>query len=231
EFTVLLVEGARADALRPELQQKMSELDASAGDITVTTTNNEGTSNDLTVTISSENTTDLQTGAKRIEAELETIPGLSDISSNLEEQRKLLRVNVDKKKAASLGFTQAEVGQAVSSALRGTPVGLVTIEGEQRNIIVRGEEADDPSPSDIGNIELPISQLQQQRAQEKASDDLADKQQAPADEQQGQAEQAAADQKAQLREQRTELQNNRADTLDQLSRTRRQLADSRTQLA
>ena len=59
EFTVLLVEGARADALRPQLQQKMTELGASAGEITVTMTNNEGTSNDLTVTISSENTTDL----------------------------------------------------------------------------------------------------------------------------------------------------------------------------
>ena len=231
EFTVLLIEGVRADALRPQLQQKMTELGASAGEITVTMTNNEGTSNDLTVTVSSENTTDLQVGAKRIQAELETIPGLAEIGSNLEEQRKLLRVNVDKKKAASLGFTQAEVGQAVSSALRGTPVGSVTIAGEQRDIVVRGQEADDPSPADIGNMELPVSQLQQQKAQEKASDELADKQQALADEQQRQAEQATADQKARLREQRTELQNNRADTLDELSRTRSQLADSRRQLA
>lgn len=231
EFTVLLVEGVRADALRPQLQQKMTELGTSAGEITVTMTNNEGTSNDLTITVSSENTTDLQAGAKLIEQELETIPGLTDIRSNVEEQRKLLRVNVNKEKAASLGFTQAEVGQAVSSALRGTPVGSVTIAGEQRDIVVRGQEADDPSPADIGNIELPVSQLQQQKAQEKASDELADKQQALADEQQRQAEQATADQKAQLREQRTELQNNRADTLDELSRTRSQLADSRRQLA
>src|SRR4029453_6570608 len=230
EFTVLLVEGARADALRPQLQQKMTELDASAGEITVTMTNNEGTSNDLTITVSSENTKNLQTGAKLIKQELETIPGLTDIRSNLEEQRKLLRVNVNKKKAASLGFTQADVGQAVSSALRGTPVGSVTIEGEQRDIIVRGKKADDPSPSDIGNIELPVSQLQQQKAQDKASDKLADKQQALADEQQRQAEQATADQKAQLRKQRTELRNNRSDTLDELRKTRRQLAESRRQL-
>jgi multidrug efflux pump subunit AcrB len=231
EFTVLLVKGARADALRPQLQQQMAELDESAGEVTVTMTNNEGTTNDLTVTVSSENTTNLQTGAKRIEQELETIPGLGDITSNLEEQRKVLRVNVDKKKAASLGFTQAEVGQAVSSALRGTPVGSVTIEGEQRDIVVRGEAADNPTPSDVGNLELPVSQLQQQKAQDKAADELADKQQALADEQQRQAEQATADQKAQLREQRTDLQNNRSDTIDELSRTRRQLADSRRQLA
>jgi multidrug efflux pump subunit AcrB len=231
EFTVLLVQGARADALRPQLQQKMAELDASAGDITVTMTNNEGTTSDLTVTVSSENTKDLQTGATRIEQELETVSGLTDMSSNLEEQRKVLRVSVDKKKAASLGFTQGEVGQAVSSALRGTRVGSVTLSGEQRDIFVRSQEADEPTPTDIGNLELPVSQLQQQKAQDKAADELADKQQALADEQQRQAEQATADQKAELREQRRNLQNNRSDTLDELSKTRRQLADSRRQLA
>jgi multidrug efflux pump subunit AcrB len=230
EFTVLLVQGARADALRPQLQQKMAELDASAGDITVTMTNNEGTTSDLTVTVSSENTKDLQTGATRIEQELETVSGLTDMSSNLEEQRKVLRVSVDKKKAASLGFTQGEVGQAVSSALRGTRVGSVTLSGEQRDIFVRSQEADEPTPTDIGNLELPVSQLQQQKAQDKAADELADKQQALADEQQRQAEQATADQKAELREQRRNLQNNRSDTLDELSKTRRQLADSRRQL-
>ena len=209
----------------------MAELDASAGDITVTMTNNEGTTSDLTVTVSSENTKDLQTGATRIEQELETVPGLTDMSSNLEEQRKVLRVSVDKKKAASLGFTQGEVGQAVSSALRGTRVGSVTLSGEQRDIFVRSQEADEPSPTDIGNLELPVSQLQQQKAQDKAADELADKQQALADEQQRQAEQATADQKAELREQRRNLQNNRSDTLDELSKTRRQLADSRRQLA
>jgi multidrug efflux pump subunit AcrB len=231
EFTVLLVEGARADAVRPQLQQQMVELGAAAGEITVTTTNNESTTNDLTVTVSSDNTRNLQTGAQQIEQELETIPGLTDIRSNLEEQRKLLRVNVDKKKAASLGFTQGEVGQAVSSALRGTQVGSVALAGEQRDIFVRSQAADEPSPSDIGNLELPVSQLQQQKAQDKAADELADKQKALADEQERQAEQATADQKAELREQRTKLEDNRSDTLDELSKTRRQLADSRRQLA
>src|SRR5215207_1537474 len=231
EFTVLLVEGARADAVRPQLQQQMVELGAAAGEITVTTTNNESTTNDLTVTVSSENTRNQQTGAQQIEQELGTIPGLTDIRSNLEEQRKLLRVNVDKKEAASLGFTQGEVGQAVSSALRGTQVGSVTLAGEQRDIFVRSQAADEPSPSDIGNLELPVSQLQQQKAQDKAADELADKQKALADEQERQAEQATADQKAELREQRTKLEDNRSDTLDELSKTRRQLADSRRQLA
>jgi HAE1 family hydrophobic/amphiphilic exporter-1 len=197
----------------------------------VTSTNNESTTNDLTVTVSSENSTSLETGAKRVQQELAGIPGLTNIQSNLEEQRKVLKVNLDRKKAASLGFTQGDVGQAISSALRGTRVGSVTLAGEQRDIFVRGEAADEPSPSDIGNLELPVSQLQQQKAQKKASDELADKQQALADEQERQAEKATADQKAELRKQRRKLEDNRSDTRNELSKTRRQLADSRSQLA
>ncbi|HEY6812077.1 MAG TPA: efflux RND transporter permease subunit, partial [Propionibacteriaceae bacterium] len=103
--------------------------------------------------------------------------------------------------------------------------------GEQRDIFVRGQAANEPSPSDIRNLELPVSQLQQQKAQKKASDKLADKQKALADQQQRQADQATADQKAELRKQRTKLENNRSDTLNELSKTRHQLQDSRRQLA
>ena len=231
EFTVLLAEGARAETLRPQLQQEMAELAQSAGDITVTSTNNESTTNDLTVTVSSENATSLETGAKRVQQELKGIPGLTNIRTNLEEQRKVLKVNLDRKKAASLGFTQGDVGQAISSALRGTQVGSVTLAGEQREIFVRGQAADAPSPSDIGNLELPASQLQQQKAQKKASDKLADKQKAFADEQQRMADDATGDQKDELRNQRSKLEQNRSDTQDQLRQTRRQLANTRQQLA
>jgi len=230
EFTVLLADGVRAETVRPQLQQEMAELAESAGEITVTTTNNESSTNDLTVTVSSENSTSLETGAQRVEQELEGIAGLSNIRSNLEEQRKVLKVTLNKKKAASLGFTQGDVGQAVSSALRGTRVGSVTLEGDQRDIFVRSQDADEPNPSDIGNLELPVSQLQQQKAQEKASDKLADKQKAFSDEQQRIADDATSDQKDELRKQRAKLEQNRDDTLDQLSTTRRQLADTRRQL-
>jgi multidrug efflux pump subunit AcrB len=231
EFTVLLVDGARADTLRPQLQQQMAELDESAGEVTVTTTNNESTTNDLTVTVSSENTVSLQNGATRIEQELETIAGLTNIRSNLEEQRKVLKVTSDKKKAASLGFTQGDIGQAISNALRGTRVGSVTLAGEQRDIFVHSQAADEASPSDIGNVELPVSQLQQQNAQKKASDKLADKQKAFTDEQQRIADDATSDQSDELLKQQSELAQSRSDSLDELRKTRRQLEVTQEELA
>jgi multidrug efflux pump subunit AcrB len=231
EFTVLLAEDAKADTVRPQLEQQMAELDESAGEITVTTTNNQSTTNDLTVTVKSENTASLQIGAKRVERELDAISGLTNVRTNLEEQRKLLKVTLDKKKAASLGFTQGDVGQAISNALRGTRVGSVTLAGEQRDIFVHSQAADEPSPADIGNLELPVSQLQQTNAQKKASDKLADKQKAFTKQQQQIADDATSDQNDELRKQRSKLEKSRSDTLDELSKTRRQLADTEKQLA
>ena len=231
EFTVLLVDGAKADTVRPQLEQQMAELDESGGEVTVTTTNNESSTNDLTVTVSSENTASLQTGAKRVEQALEPIPGLTNIRTNLEEQRKVLKVILDKKKAASLGFTQGDVGQAISNALRGTRVGSVTLAGEQRDIFVRSQAADEPTPSDIGNLELPVSQLQQQNAQKKASDKLADKQKALTKEQQHIADDATSDQNDELRKQKSKLEQSHSDSLDQLRTTERQLENTRAQLA
>ncbi len=231
EFTVLLVDGARADTLRPQLQQQMAELDQSAGEVTVTTTNNESTTNDLTVTVSSENTASLQTGAKRVEQELETIAGLTNVRSNLEEQRKVLKVTPDKKKAASQGFTQGDIGQAISNALRGTRVGSITLAGEQRDIFVHSQAADESSPSDIGNLELPVSQLQQQNAQKKASDKLADEQKAFTKEQQRIADDATSDQSDELLQQQSKLLQSRSDSLDQLRNTRHQLEVTQAELA
>jgi multidrug efflux pump subunit AcrB len=231
EFTVLLVDGAKADAVRPQLEQQMAELDESAGEVTVTTTNNQSSTNDLTVTVSSENTASLQAGAKRVEQELEPIPGLTNLRTNLEEQRKVLKVVLDKKKAASLGFTQGDVGQAISNALRGTRVGSVTLAGEQRDIFVRSQSADEPTPSDIGNLELPVSQLQQQNAQKKASDKLAAKQKALTKEQQRIADDATSDQNDELRKQKSKLEQSRSDSLDQLRTAEHQLDKTRAELA
>ena len=93
---------------------------------------------------------DLQATADRVETTLSTTPGLVEVSSDLTDQRPL-RV-VDKRQGRGLGFTQAEVGQAIANALRGTKVGTVVLEGESRDIMVKPQEADEASPEQIAAL-------------------------------------------------------------------------------
>ena len=175
-FVSLTGEDAYAGTLA-ELESAFAELDDAAGEVKVGSINT-GTSNDLQITVTGDDPEDLQATAERVETTLSTTPGLVDVSSDLSEQRPLLRVDVDKRKAAALGFTQAEVGQAIANALRGTQVGTVVLAGESRDIMIRPQAAQDPSPKQIAALELPVSQLQQQQATDRATDRLEDKQDA-----------------------------------------------------
>ena len=194
----------------------------------------------------------LRTAAGQVETMLATTPGLTEVTSDLTDQRPLLKVVVDRRRAARLGFTQSEVGQAIANALRGTKAGTVVLEGETRDIMVRPQEADEASPDQVAALELPVSQLQQQQAVDRATDrledkqdeleadgdelteagedladrqeDLGDRQQAAAEEQQDKAVEAAADQRAELRKARR-------DAHDQLARSRKALRKANDQLA
>jgi multidrug efflux pump subunit AcrB len=225
-----------------ELESSFAEL-TDAGDVKVGSINT-GTSNDLTVTVTGEDPEDLKASAQRVETMLTTTPGLIDVSSDLTEQRPLLRVEVDQHKAAGLGFTQAEVGQAIANSLRGAKAGTIVLQGETRDIMVRSQDANEATPAQIAALELPVSQLQQQQAVDKATDrlkakqdalkkegdrltdqgddlanrqeDLGDRQKAAADKQQDKATKAAADQRAELRKSRNAARS-------QLARTRARL--------
>jgi HAE1 family hydrophobic/amphiphilic exporter-1 len=112
----------------------------------------------------------------------------------------------------------------------------VTLAGESRDILVRVQETG-TSPAAIGDIELPVSQIQQQKATEKATDKLTDKQEKVAKEAEKEADKAAADQREQLADQRQELADQREDLADQRKelvkqrdKARNGLADSRTAL-
>ena len=94
------------------------------------------------------------------------------------------------------------------------------------------QAADEPSPADIGNLELPVSQLQQTNAQKKASDKLADKQKAFTKEQQQiQRRCYRPIRMTSCASSEPSSKRSRSDTVDQLDKTRRQLADTKKQLA
>lgn len=244
EITVNLVEGATAEQVKPDLESRLGELGEGAGTVTVTQAANGSTNTDLSVTVKGENLEDLRTGAEQVENAIAAIPGLEDVTSNLAEERKLLQVRVNSKRAADLGFTQAEIGQAIAGALRGTKVGTVTLSGEQREVWVRTQDATDPTAKDVANLVLPVSQLQQAKAQQKASDKLSkrsdkisdrqealgDEQKAMSKEQQAKADEATRESLDKLKDQRADAVDARADTRADLRRARAKLGPAQDDL-
>ncbi|AWB94506.1 hypothetical protein DCE93_01475 [Agromyces badenianii] len=158
----------------------------------------------------------LATGAAAVEAMLAELPGVGAATSDLAEEQAILKVDVDRTTAAGYGFTQEQVGTAISDMLRGTSLGSVVLEGTTREIVVRTQRAG-TTPAEIAALPLPVSALQQAAAQKAASDRLTADQRAA-------AERARAEARSQSTRQESELRTARAEATAELARSIDQLA-------
>ena len=241
----------RYDVLVQELQTAFDE-DPTLGEVTVGQAGGQpGTTNDIVVTVKAPDDRALREATTQVQSSLEAVTGLTDVRNDLSDQRPVLKIEVDRTKAARLGFTTAEVGQAIADASRGTNVGTITLSGESRDITVRPQSTGDDSPARIAALELPVSQLQQQQAidratdalekkqdalekkQDKLADDqeslgdrsetLGDRQTELGDRQKAAGEQQADDAEEAQAEQLTKLRDSRTEARDGLRSARRQL--------
>ncbi len=169
-YSITLNDTVDADTATANLRSQLVES-SDGGDIVVQPGSAAYSSNDLTVTLSGDDADTLRTASDELLAKVRQVPQLTDVSSNLADERPLLRVAINRNRAAELGFTQGEVGAAVSTALQGSKAGSITLDNDTTDVVVR-THAPDATPKQIAALKLPVTQLQQQMAVDKATDAL-----------------------------------------------------------
>ena len=215
-------------------------------DITVQPGSAAYSNNDLTVTLAGQNENDLRAATELVVAKVKQVPDLTDVTSNLADERPQLRIDIDRTKAADYGFTQTEIGQAVSLALQGAKTGSITVNSDLTDVYLR-THAPNASPEQIADFKLPVSQLQQAKAVEKATDKLedrsdalkdksddvkdrsevlTDRQKDLADRQAAAGEKQADDATKQANDGYQDLLDSRADARDAVSKAKRGLAQA-----
>jgi HAE1 family hydrophobic/amphiphilic exporter-1 len=71
------------------------------------------------------------------------------VQNNLAAAQPVVDVTVDRRKAAEQGLTEAQVGQSVATALRGSTVGTLTIDGVAQSVLLRTGAA----PADLAALQ------------------------------------------------------------------------------
>ncbi|WP_244631905.1 efflux RND transporter permease subunit [Plantibacter sp. CFBP 8804] len=217
QISVTVGEESSREGVADTIRDAVAKLD-DVGEVTVGDAGGgfTGGGGGMEVTLQGEDPVALATAAAAVQDMLGGTDGLRDATSDLADEQGLLKVNVDRAAAARYGFTQEQVGQAIASALRGTPMGSVILEGSSRDIIVRSQRVG-TTPAEIAALPLPVSALQQAAAQKAATDALTAEQ----DEATQRAKDEAASQAA---TQRSELQEARSTAASQLDALRAQLS-------
>jgi multidrug efflux pump subunit AcrB len=211
DVTVTVQHDAQPEKVASDLRTMFS----SEKDITITTPST-GLATNIELNLRGENAESLATASQVVRERIAKSPSVLAVEDSLSEQQSVLHVEVDRQKAAQFGFTQAEVAQSISDSLQGTPVGSITLEGSSRNIVIRSI-ASGSSPEEIAALPLPISQIQQQQAVEKATAELTAEQEAMSAEAESKSQAQFDDQIDTLRDNRDEARSQLSDLQSQMS--------------
>ena len=122
-------------ALQDGLRARLNEL-ANVGIITVRSGGGPG-AGELEVVVQAENDQVLPRAASDVEQAVRAVPGAVDVTNNLAARQPTVDVAVDRRAAAAVGLSDQQIGQAVATALRGAPVGSVTLDGVAQSVVLR----------------------------------------------------------------------------------------------
>ncbi len=164
----------------------------------------------------------LRTGSDQVAAMLATVPGMRNVHTDLTNAKSMLKVDIDAAAAAQRGMLQAQIGQAVAQAVKGTRVGTVTIDDETLDVILRSRTPV-TTVDDLRALPLPVTTKQTIDTRKSAASSVEDQQKA------AQAK-AQADQDAALADQIKALRDGRATAQKSISNLTTQLASLNAQL-
>ena len=136
-FSITAKEDADVEKLKADLRSQTGAL-KDAGTIKVGASSGGGGSTDgLEVVVQANRTEDLTAAAKLVEDAMTGTPGIADVESNLAASVPRVDVAVRRDVAARYGLSDAAIGQIVAAAYRGQTLTRLTVDGQQRDVVLR----------------------------------------------------------------------------------------------
>jgi HAE1 family hydrophobic/amphiphilic exporter-1 len=156
-FTVTTEDSSKTPSVERKLRKEVAKL-TDVGDVTVGSTSGREAmgGNAVEVIVQAPDRKTLEQASNQVEEAMSEIDGLRDVSSNMENASPRVNVTVDHRKAAAVGLSDATIGQAVTQAFQGLPMGQITIDGRASDIVLRN--GDKPASLDqIKKLKLPTA--------------------------------------------------------------------------
>ncbi|HAM44686.1 MAG TPA: multidrug transporter, partial [Propionibacteriaceae bacterium] len=167
-LSVPLKAGADAKTTAQRIREAIAALGDGVGEVEVSVGSSMGTSG-VVVYVESPDSASLEVANKQVLTMMEGIPGLTNVSSDIVDDRDMLSVNVDEQKASDLGMTQASIGQAVARSVRGQLIGTLTSGDTTVNVYLRSQSPV-KSVEELREIKLPVTQRMNADAKSGAAD-------------------------------------------------------------
>ncbi|MFI6264746.1 efflux RND transporter permease subunit [Micromonospora sp. NPDC051006] len=123
-----------AKQMREVLRDQLDDLDA--GEFTFGG-GQDAAASQLEVVVQAADPAVLSRAADAAKEALAGTPDVADVTTSLADRVPRVDVTVDRVKAGRAGLTEASVGQLVAQTFRGSPLGQVTLDGAQQDVVLR----------------------------------------------------------------------------------------------
>ncbi|MEE6281319.1 efflux RND transporter permease subunit [Georgenia sunbinii] len=151
-FAITLDLDADAAAIEADLRDRLTAVDG-AGELTVSA-GMAGFAGGLEVVVSGADGDDVTTATEDVVDAVSSIDATADVASNLAADLPTVHVEVDREAAAALGTTEAQVGQVVSAALRGSTIGSINTGTGRSDVVLQAGQV----PATTAELEsLPVT--------------------------------------------------------------------------
>ncbi|MEV6928023.1 efflux RND transporter permease subunit [Dactylosporangium sp. NPDC051485] len=156
-FSVTAKEGTDVEKAVDDLRTQIAAAGDSVGKVKVTAGGGGGGAADqLQVIVKAPNPGDLAKASGQVEEAMKGLSGIADVESNLASSNPRVDVHVKRDVAAKYGLSDAAIGGIVSAAYRGQTLTQLTVDGSQRDLVLRSG----PAPASLDQLkalQIPVA--------------------------------------------------------------------------
>ena len=131
-YNIALKSDADTAEVKDELRTKLDGL-TDIGEISFGA--GGATGNTLEVVVHAADPTVLTQATERVRAAMAETPQVADVKTSLAESTPRIDIAVDRAAAARFGLSEVAIGQIVAQSFRGSPLGKVTLDGRQLDVV------------------------------------------------------------------------------------------------
>ncbi|MGA1171526.1 MAG: efflux RND transporter permease subunit, partial [Aquiluna sp.] len=153
-FTIIADEDADIEAMQSKVLQLEAPEDS---EITTSQGGGFGSSETIDIQVLASDNVLLQEAVDKVAAAMDGITDVSAVTTTLEADERVLEIIVDREKAAGYLLTETAVTGIVASQLRPSPLGTVSVEGNDVQVFIAGAEAPE-SIEEIRSLQIPTFQ-------------------------------------------------------------------------
>jgi HAE1 family hydrophobic/amphiphilic exporter-1 len=156
-FSITLDDNVDAQAVENDLRGKLAGL-GGAGELTVAPGGGGpgGASADqLQVIVQAADPDVLRQASEQVRQAMADTPDVTEVTTDLATSAPRVEISVDRAAAARAGLTETQIGPVIGQVFRGSPLGQVTLDGRQQDVILRFGGAAPADVKAIGALRLP----------------------------------------------------------------------------